>query len=377
MTWIQNNADFAAWCAEACTQPAVAVDTEFMWKKTYYPELALLQMAWDREHVAIVDVLAITDPSPLRPLLENPAIVKIFHEAASDLPILHRWCQGVIPASIFDTRYAAGFAGLPASISLKALLENVLGISLAKTETCTDWLQRPLTPAQIDYAAGDVIYMPELYERLRDKLVENRNLPWFQEEMAVYGTPEYYEEIPYEQAWRKVSGYGSYTGYDLQIIVELAAWREQYARENNLVRSWIIPDDHICACAVHHPRSFTDLVQKCNFYSKQAKNYGEIILACVATALRKPLESCPKQRPFTMDSQTLKARSDRVRNLFRKRALARDIDPVLVGARRDADSFVLTASSHPWPFAHRFLTGWRHELLGESIDLLGQTINNS
>jgi len=123
---------------------AIALDTEFVWERTYYPQLGLIQVALSDEDCHLIDPCALTDLSPLGDLLSDRSVVKILHDAPQDLFILSR-ATGAAPQNIFDTRLAAGFANLPATLSLGSLIKNILDIDLPKTETRTNWLQRPLT----------------------------------------------------------------------------------------------------------------------------------------------------------------------------------------------------------------------------------------
>ena len=372
--WIDNDKDFSDWCREAMRHDAVALDTEFVWTKTFYPALGLLQMAWDREHTALVDVLAVSDTSAFADLLQAPEVTKIFHEAASDLPILHRWCGGdILPRNVFDTRIAAGFVGLTASLSLNKLLTQVLGITLAKTETRTDWLQRPLTQAQLEYASGDVDYMPELHAALLERLHQNGNEAWFREEMLPCTTEEYYVPTAPEDCWKRIGGAGRYNGKQLAVIVELAAWRESFAMKNNIARPWIISDAQICACAETSPKNAADLISTVGLRRKNAERYAVYIINAVARGLATPPERFHTHPVLPMDSKIFKERVERVKGLIVKRSEARGIDSVLVASRKEMDSLVIAAAKKPWPFSHPLLMGWRRELLGDTIEKLVQS----
>ncbi len=372
--WIDKDKVFSDWCHEAMSHDAVALDTEFVWTKTYYPALGLLQMAWDREHTALVDVLAVSDTASFAELLQSPNTTKIFHEAASDLPILRRWCGGdILPQAVFDTRIAAGFVGLTASLSLNKLLTQVLGITLAKTETRTDWLQRPLTQAQLEYASGDVDYMPELHSALLERLRQHGNDAWFQEEMRPYTTDEYYAPIVPEDSWKRVSGSGRYTGTRLAVIAELATWRESFAARNNIARPRVITDAEICLCAEHSPRTAADLIQTVGMRPKNAERYAAPVLNAVARGLATPPGKFHSHAPLPMESKTFKERIERIKRLVAKRSEARRIDSVLVAARKDMESLVIAAATKPWPFRHPLLTGWRRDLLGDTFEQLIRT----
>ena len=155
---ITSQQQLQALIVRARATDTVAIDTEFVWERTYYPRLGLIQLALSDEDCFLIDPCALTDLSPLGELLADPAVVKIFHDAPQDLIILHQ-ATGAVPQNIFDSRLAGGFAGLSAALSLGNLIKELLDIDLAKTGTHTNWLRRPLNPKQIDYAIDDVRYL--------------------------------------------------------------------------------------------------------------------------------------------------------------------------------------------------------------------------
>ena len=366
MLWIQDDESLKTYCDAAARQPIVAVDTEFVWVKTYHPQLGLIQLSCEEAGNALVDPLAITDRGPLKALLENESVVKVFHEAASDLPILRRWC-GALPRNIFDTRIAAGFVGLTAKLSLKKLLNELLGVDLAKMETRTDWLQRPLTSRQLEYAAEDVQYMPKACVLLKEKLEALGNLVCFEAEMAEYSQESYYQEVDETKAWMRVSGNNLFNGRQLAILSELARWREVEARSKDIARPRIVSDEQIVMIVQSMPKDLAELHHRTNMWPKTVERYGDAILACLERGKAIPETDFPKRRTIPMDVRVLKQRADRVLSLIEKRATARQIDSVLVGSRRDAESLVMAAEEKAWPFQHRLLEGWRREVLGDVI----------
>jgi len=148
---ISSEKEFITLIDRALNTDRVALDTEFVWERTYYPRLGLIQLALSDEDCFLIDPLAIKDLTPLGKLLNDAKVVKILHDAPQDLTILSR-VTGAVPQNIFDTRISAGFSGLSSTISLADLISVLLDINLAKTETRTNWLKRPLDPSQIDYA---------------------------------------------------------------------------------------------------------------------------------------------------------------------------------------------------------------------------------
>ncbi|HQL09265.1 MAG TPA: ribonuclease D [Lentisphaeria bacterium] len=356
-------------CEEAAKQDLVAIDTEFVWTNTYHPRLGLIQLAWDEQHSHLLDVLAINDPTPLQILLDNATVTKVFHEAASDLPILRRWC-GALTAPLVDTRIAAGFCGLTATMSLNRLLTSELGITLPKTETRTDWLQRPLSDAQLQYAASDVALLPKLYRTLEHKIDQLGNLPWFKEEMASYSHNGYYGETKPDECWRRVSGMGSLSGIDLAVLKSLAAWREQTAQELDKARPRVMKDEQLVVAARLHPKTLADLKKIPDYWPKLIEKFGEGVLAAVQRGLAMPQQAWPVLPGMRLPSAVIKQRSNRILQVVQKRANERQIDPQLVAARKDAEALVFAAQAGKWPVHHQLLQGWRRELTGDVIENL-------
>jgi len=332
--------------------------------------LGLVQLSWDQGHSALVDALAISDPSPLREAIADPSMVKILHEAASDLPILRRWC-GALPTRVFDTRIAAGFCGLTTAVSLSGLLESQLGVALANTETRTDWLQRPLSPAQLQYAAEDVAWLPLLHEALHEKIEKLGNLDWFKEEMSACEQEDYYAEPEPRESWRRVSGMGSLSGAALAVLRELAAWRESTARSLNKARPRLLRDEQLIYAAQHQPKTLNDCRNIPNLWPRSVEKYGQDIVEAVRRGLETPPPEWPSLGNMPVDKRTLKTQADRILNLVRKKAAAREIDPTLVAARREIEGLVLAVfRSRTRPERKALLNGWRYELLKPQIDMI-------
>ncbi|MEO7251101.1 MAG: ribonuclease D, partial [Arenimonas sp.] len=159
-------------------QPLVAMDTEFIRERTYYPQLAVVQLAIPGE-VLLVDPTVPGMATVLAPFLENVSVTKLMHSASEDLQALLRGC-GAVPAPVFDTQVAAAMAGLGAGLSYLKLVEQITGVTLEKGETRSDWLRRPLSESQLKYAADDVLHLHAVHTALDRKLRELNRLPWLQ-----------------------------------------------------------------------------------------------------------------------------------------------------------------------------------------------------
>ena len=201
-----------ALCDELVGEEFYAVDTEFHTERTYWPQLALIQFGW-REKVALVDPLAV-DPAPLGRLFAGPGTA-VAHAAGQDVDILHTAC-GAAPSSVFDTQIAAGFLGM-STPSLARLVDQVLGISLPKTDQLSDWLHRPIPPSQLTYAAGDVVHLLALRSTMVAELEARGRLTWALEECAL-ALPGQRRDVVPEQAWWKVGDLRTLSGRAMTML---------------------------------------------------------------------------------------------------------------------------------------------------------------
>jgi ribonuclease D len=367
-TLVASQAALAAITSRARQAGIAAIDTEFVWTRTYYPVLGLIQIALAENEVYLIDAPAVEDKGPIAGLLAAPEVVKILHDASSDLVILNRFCSAV-PRAVFDLRLAAGFCGLTSTLSLGRLLQALLGIDLAKTEARSDWLARPLTPAQVSYASDDVRHMPQLYGCLLARLCEHGNHAWAMEEMGGYEAADTYVAAAPEHAYRNVKGMGRLTPEQATVLRELAAWRELEAQRVDRPRNRVLHDEHLLDLALRPPATAADLRHGWRARVREFRRHGESILKCVETARNLPREQWVQALRCPLPAALLKERSDALLALIRDAAQARDIDPTLAGPRRLATSLVL-AAARGCVTGQTLLTGWRGELLAERLEPL-------
>jgi len=246
-TWIDRPevlADAAArWQASSAD---VAVDTEFVFERTYRPRLGIIQMAVAGE-IALIDGVRLRDLSALGPLLADPGRRKLLHSGSGDIPILRRAC-GATVRGLFDTQIAAAFAGLGPSLSYAALVKLLLGVELAKHETRTDWTRRPLSPDQLRYAAEDVEYMPALAAALEEQLRTLGRFEWVLEDSAALAANDGDTPDP-AGAWRRVKGLDRLNATSRAVARALAAWREREAERADVARPFLLRDETLLALA--------------------------------------------------------------------------------------------------------------------------------
>jgi len=360
-TLITTAADLADLNTRLLRAEAVALDTEFFWERTFYPVLGLVQLATP-DGCWLVDAVCLKDLSALAPLIASPSVTKVLHDAPLDLTILAR-ATGAVPRSVFDTRLAAGFAGLSATLSLQALLQEVLGVTIAKGETRSNWLRRPLSENQIRYAAEDVVHLLPLREALLARCAGKRSRNWLDQELARLDDPAHYEESPPEERFRRVKGAARLNRRHLALLREVAGWREREARRRDWPRNHVLPDPVMVTIALRGPADVQALMAVPGFPSRMpAKLVGQI-LAAVERGKALPESACPDpsdRNPAT--ARALKEPTDRLLAHLRIACEKEGIDPAWIASRNEAESLVQSlargdASAHP------LMRDWRQTLL--------------
>jgi ribonuclease D len=340
---------------------ALGIDSEFVRERTFYPRLGLLQVA-DGTHNSLVDPVALADLEPLRAVLADPAIVKVAHSPSEDMEVLfHRF--GEFPTPLFDTQAAAALTGLESVMSYQRLVRELLGIELAKGETRTDWLRRPLSPAQVEYAAQDVELLLPLYHQLRPRLEEAGRLPWLLEESCRLREPARFLPPP-EEAYLRLGGLGSLDRRQLAALRALAAWRERQARERDLPRNFVLKEAAMVTLARRQPQALAELAGVPDLPPKQVERQGETLLRILREARQLGPDEMPPPRPRGARDERGRELVDRLVEAVRLRAEAIGVPPTLLASRRDLKQLLASPAEALPPPA---LAGWRWEQIGGDL----------
>lgn len=250
--WVDRQEELPPLARALESHAFIGVDTEFLRERTFFPKLCLLQLAAG-DRIWCVDTLRGGSLDPLVPALTAPQTRKVIHAARQDLEAFYLTTKRVI-SPVFDTQVAAGCIGLKPQVGYAELVKTLLDVSIPKGQTRTDWSKRPLTRAQLDYAADDVLYLGEIAERLAARLKELGRERWASEDCAALEDPRLYEPDP-DQAWERLRGLGQLDPPARARAKSLAVWREKLARERDLPRAWVLPDAAIFAVAHANPES--------------------------------------------------------------------------------------------------------------------------
>ena len=359
MTLITDSAALARFCLEQKGAGFVAVDTEFMRERTYWPILCLVQVAGP-ESAAVIDALAPgIDLTPLLALMAEPSILKVFHAARQDIEIFFN-LSGAVPEPLFDTQIAAMVCGFGDAASYETLVSKLVRTALDKSSRFTDWANRPLTERQIRYALADVVHLRTVYEELQQRLALNGRAGWFAEEMAGLADPTIYRSDPRE-AWRRFRLRGRVDPRFFGVLRELAAWREIAARQRNLPRGRIMRDEAVVEIAAHTPRTIEALARTRSLGKGVAEGRlgGEILEAVERGIADTKAEQPPV--PSRADLPTgLGPLVELLRVLLKQTCEEHQVAQKLVASGEDLE-LIAADDAAPVPA----LSGWRHEIFGK------------
>lgn len=297
VTYVDDAARLESVCQRLRGVERFGLDTEFVGERTYTPQLELVQVATPTEY-ALIDCRAVTVEGlqPFLDVLMDPSVEKVVHSGQQDLE-LFQLLGGGVPTPVFDTQVAAAMVGYGAQPGYALLVEKLIGATVEKTETLTDWTRRPFTRAQLAYAVDDVRYLLPLYERLRKRATELGRWEWLQEELRRVESSIRSEPVDPRQAFLRVRGRGSLRAKGLAVLRELAAWREEVASQRNKPRSSILRDEALVEIARRAPTTVAAITGLRAVRSRELDRSAEDVVRRIEHALSLPKEEWPQPPP--------------------------------------------------------------------------------
>jgi ribonuclease D len=361
---VADTNELDALCTRLRQEAYVTVDTEFMRERTYYPELCVVQLA-GAEEVAVVDAEAPgIDLAPLAALLADTAVLKVFHAARQDVEIfLHLF--GVVPQPLFDTQVAAMVAGFGDQAGYDALVSSLAGGHIDKAHRFSDWSARPLSPAQVTYAAADVTWLRPVYERLRDRLAQDGRLGWVAEEMAALAEPATYRADP-ETMWERLRPRTNNRRM-LGLLRAAAAWREREAQRINIPRGRLVKDESLLEVAAVAPDTAEALARVRGVTRGFAEGRsGAGLLAALRAVQAMPEDELPKPPRGAADGRKPSpALVALLKVLLAAKGEEHHVAPKLLASSDDLDRLA-TEDAPDVPALH----GWRYEVFGADAEAL-------
>lgn len=338
----------------------LAVDTEFLREKTYFPRLCLVQVAAG-DDIAAVDPILIDDLAPLAELFEDPSVTKVLHACSQDLEVVLDG-MGCVCAPVFDTQLAAAFLGMRQQVSYASLVEAYCGVHLPKAESLTDWSRRPLDPEQLTYAEDDVRYLPGIYERMIAQLVEKDRLSWVMPEMEALADVSRIRRAP-EEAYLRLRRSGSLTRRQLAVAREVCAWRERVAAARDLPRKWVASDELVVEVCKRTPATHERLRRIRGTDQISGRDERELLEA-VARGMACPPDECPKVSRHVRPSPETEGVVDLMYAVLRLVSEKSGVATQLIATRDDLLEFAQRREQS------RLSGGWRWELAGRTLDRL-------
>lgn len=337
----------------------LALDTEFLREKTYYPKFCLLQIATP-EWVVCVDPIALPELSSLFDALCNPTIVKVFHSCHQDLEIFYQ-VTGKAPGPIFDTQVAAPLLGYQDNPGYAMLVSSLLNINLNKAHTRADWSKRPLSEEEIQYAADDVIYLCKIYQIMLQKLAALGRADWLKNDFKELENPNNYQVSP-EKAWHKIRGKNKLTAKQLSIVQVLAEWRENTAQAEDRPKTWILRDELIFDMAKQQPETVIELANIRGINERTVNRYGRKLCELIAVAKNKEPQPLKEKDRTIKKNQQHEAILDILTALVRIRAEENSLNPTILATRKDLE-VLLFNEEDDCPLLH----GWRYSMAGKEL----------
>jgi ribonuclease D len=363
MKLITTTDDLAAFCKPLAATEFIAVDTEFMRERTYWPKLCLAQVAGPDDAAAIDALAEGIDLAPLDELMANAKVLKVFHAARQDLEIFYLRMNKV-PQPLFDTQIAAMVCGHGEAASYESLATKLAKAKIDKSSRFTDWSRRPLSERQISYALSDVTHLRVVYEKLRRQLEKSGRLSWITEEVAVLNDPATYRADP-EQAWRRLKPRGASPRL-LGTLKEVAAWRERTAQRIDIPRQRLLRDEQLLEIASHAPKTTEDLAMTRGLGRGFAEGWqGRELMEAIERARTVPDAELPTRDKPPEQLRAPSAVVDLLRTLLRLKAEQAGVAGRLVASADELDR--LAAGRRDIAA----LKGWRREVFGgDAVDLI-------
>lgn len=360
--WIRDDLSLDRHCTAWRQLPFVVLDTEFMRTETFYPIAGLIQVG-DGESAFLIDPLLISDWQPFAALLEDPGIVKVLHACSEDLEVFQR-LMGSLPAPLFDTQLAAGYLNLGFSMGYSRLVMAVLEIDLPKDATRSDWLQRPLSELQVNYAAADVTHLAEVYRKLAAQL-DARKLAWLLEDGAEQ-IANLRREVDPEALYRESKLGWKLSRQQLAVLRSLYAWRERQARTRDQARNRIIREHSLWPLARTQPTNTGDLAKIEDMHPRTVRHDGESILQVIRAAAQTPVADWPEPLPEPLPLESTKLLK-KLRAVGETEAKNQGMVVELMLRKKHLEQ--LLKSGYPeGPYSlPEGLRGWRRELMGAAL----------
>ena len=363
MTLITETNELIEACERFSQDSFLAIDTEFMRERTYYPQLCLIQIAGKSEAVTVDALANKISLDPILNLMANNEIIKVFHACRQDMEIFFNLNRR-IPFPVFDTQIGAMVCGYGESVSYDKLVRQITGIQIDKSSRFTDWSHRPLSKQQLNYALSDVTHLRTVYESLLNQLEKNGRINWLNEEFQSVLSPKTYD-IPLDQIWKRLKIKNGKPRF-LILVRELCAFREKEAQNRNTPRNRVIRDDVLLDIAARSPKSSVDLAKVRSLSPQFAEGrLGKSILRVVAEASNIPESDAPQLEKLNKPKPQKPALIELLKVLLKHKSEDNNVAQKLIASTADLEAIAENDNANVLA-----LNGWRKDVFGADALLL-------
>lgn len=355
-------------CNSAREADVVMLDTEFVRTRTYYPQLGLIQL-FDGENLSLIDPTVIDDMTAFVQLLQDTSVLKVLHACGEDLEVFHNSFD-CLPYPMVDTQLMAAFLGHGLSTGFAALVADYLNVELDKSESRTDWLARPLTEKQLEYAAADVYYLLPLYEQLFEKITQAGWWQAAQQESDLLASKRI-KTIQPERAYLDVKGAWQLKPSELAVLKPLATWRLKEALKRDLALNFIFKENDLLNVARLGIESRKRMEQE-GMDLRSVQRHSARIISIVKSALMTPQDEYPQKIERLMDMPGYKQKFKVLKDEVKRASQASGLATEFLASKKQLNqliSWVWKKDRDPASLPD-VMQGWRLELFGEKLNKL-------
>lgn len=366
---IQTQVQLNTFVEQIQNKPILAIDTEFMRRRTLYPEVALIQV-FDGEHLALIDPLAELSLFDFWQVLKDPAVLKVLHSPSEDIEVFQKYA-GFVPAPLFDTQFALQLLGEGNCMGFALMVKTLLGIEIDKSESRTNWLQRPLTTKQLDYAAADTFHLLPCFELIIDRINKADLFEIVLDESELIANKRAFQ-TPDELLYKDIKNAWQLKPHELAVLKELAIWRRNKAIRKNLALNFVLKEHNMTEIAKRGPSSLNSLRQIPGVESIEVNRSGGEILKCIEKAKAIAVDEPPQVLKRLIDFPNYKQTAKDIKQKITKVAKANNIPEDVLASKKQVNQLIswnwkLTAEQKKTHIKPDLLSSWRYSFIKEAL----------
>lgn len=366
---IQTQVQLNTFVEQIQNKPILAIDTEFMRRRTLYPEVALIQV-FDGEHLALIDPLAELSLFDFWQVLKDPAVLKVLHSPSEDIEVFQKYA-GFVPAPLFDTQFALQLLGEGNCMGFALMVKTLLGIEIDKSESRTNWLQRPLTTKQLDYAAADTFHLLPCFELIIDRINKADLFEIVLDESELIANKRAFQ-TPDELLYKDIKNAWQLKPHELAVLKELAIWRRNKAIRKNLALNFVLKEHNMTEIAKRGPSSLNSLRQIPGVESIEVNRSGVEILKCIEKAKAIAVDEHPQVLKRLIDFPNYKQTAKDIKQKITKVAKANNIPEDVLASKKQVNQLIswnwkLTAEQKMTHIKPDLLSSWRYSFIKKAL----------